>query len=195
LSALPALSTTYHRASRAWSLDELVGVYRAAVERGERSSPPTDRPPSDPVGPLTQAIPHLIRLAAATHVLHVLPELAGERIVQGQEIIDQLYSTVDQTAAEALFLCSLALEASDRFDPVDEWVSHAVEQASDALPHLLLRAQPPSLIGHAEEAGRWVAVAIDLAHADPSAAPRAISDALGHLLVLCAFADLLSGRL
>jgi hypothetical protein len=192
---LPTLSATYRRASRDWSPDELLGVYKAAVIRGERSWQPADRPASDPVGPLTYAIPHLIRLAAATHVLHVLPELTDERVLQGEEIIEQLYSTVDRTAVEALFLCHIALEASDRSDPVDEWVAHAVEQAADALPHVLLSARPPSLIGHAEEAGRWLAVAIEQAHADPPAAPRAIADALGHLLVLCAFAGVLYGRM
>ena len=52
---------------------------------------------------------------------------------------------------------------------------------------------PPSLTIHAEEAARWVAVAIDQAHDGPPA-PRAIADALGHLLVVCGFADLAYDR-
>ena len=50
--------------------------------------------------------------------------------------------------------------------------------AADALARVSYTASPPSLINHAEDAARWVAVAIDQAHADPPSAPRAIADAL-----------------
>ena len=102
--------------------------------------------------------------------------------------------TLDETAAGALRLCHLALEVADRSDAADEWVSYTVEQTSEALPAVSVTARPPSLIGHAEEAARWVAVSIDHAYADPPAAPRAIADALSHLLVLCVFADDVADR-
>jgi hypothetical protein len=120
----------------------------------------------------------------------VLPQRRSERTADGIAIADQLLSTLDQTAAGALRLCHFALEAADRADPVDEWVSYALEETADALAHVSVTARPPSLINHAEEAARWVAVAIDQAHSDPPAAPRAIADALGYLLVVCVFVDL-----
>jgi hypothetical protein len=126
--------------------------------------------------------------------LHVLPQRASEHTPDRVSIVEQLLSTVDQSAAAALLLCHLALEAADGDDPVDEWVFHALEEAADALPRLSFTARPPSLIDHAEEAARSVAVAIDQAHNDPPAAPRGIADALGHLLVACVFADLAYGR-
>jgi hypothetical protein len=93
-----------------------------------------------------------------------------------------------------LYLCDVALESADRADPVDEWVSHAVEHAADVLPEVSFTARPPSLISHAEEATRSVAVAIDQAHADPPAAPRAIADALSDLLVVRVFAEVVAAR-
>ena len=121
-----------------------------------------------------------------------MPSRARERTAGGLGIVEQLLSRLDETDAGALYLCDVALECAERTDPVDEWVSYAVEQAADALPHVSFTASPPSLIGHAEEATRWVAVAIDQAHADPPAAPRAIADALSHLLVVRVFAEVVA---
>jgi hypothetical protein len=73
-------------------------------------------------------------------------------------------------------------------------VAYTIGQASAELPRVSYTASPPSLTSHAEEAAQWVAVAIDQAHGDPPAAPRAIADALGHLLVVCVFANVLEGR-
>jgi hypothetical protein len=143
----------------------------------------------DPVGSLTSSIPRVVRVAAAAHIVHVLPGSTSERTTDGVALVDQLLTALDQAASGALRLCQLALEAADLTDPVDEWVSCALEETADALPRLSLTANPPSLIEHAEEAARCVAVAIDHAHSDPPAAPRAITDALGHLLVICVFAD------
>ena len=187
-----SLPATYRRAARPWSLDELAETYRLAIGRGAEPDPAD--PSHHPIQPLSTAIPRLVRLAAAVHILHVLPTRASERAPNGLAIVDQLLSTLDQTAAGALYLCHLALETAERDDPVDEWVSYALEQAAEALPHVSLSTRPPSLIHHAEEAARWVAVAIDKAYSDPPAAPRAIADALGHVLVVCVFADLAYDR-
>jgi hypothetical protein len=134
------------------------------------------------------ATPHIINLItdAATR--------ANESTPDGVALVAQLFSTVDQTPAASLRLCHLAIESADRADPVDDWVAYALDQASDALPRVSYTASPPSLISHTEEAARWVAVAIDQAHSDPPAAPRAIADALSDLLVVCVFADVLAGR-
>ena len=101
----------------------------------------------------------------------MLPTRANDSTPDGVALVAQLLSTVDQTAAASLRLCHLAIESADRADPLDEWVAYALGQASDALPRVSYTASPPSLISHAEEAARSVAVAIDQAHADPPAAP------------------------
>jgi hypothetical protein len=179
-------------AARSGSSDELAEAYRAAIVRATESDPIA--PSNHPVGSLTSTIPRLVRLAATVHILHVLPTRASDSTPDGVALVAQLCSTVDQTAAGSLRLCHLAIESADRSDPLDEWVAYALDQASDALPRVSYTVSPPSLISHAEEAARWVAVAIDQAHADPPAAPRAIADALSHLLVVCVFADVLADR-
>jgi hypothetical protein len=192
VSTPPTLPATYHRVARPRSSDDLAAAYRAAIVRATESDPIA---PSDhPVGSLASTIPRLVRLAAAVHILHVLPTRANESTPDGAALVAELCFTVDQTAAASLRLCHLAIESADRADPVDEWVAYAIDQASDELPRVSYTASPPSLISQAEEAARWVAVAIDHAHGDPPAAPRAIADALGHLLVVCVFADVLAGR-
>ena len=187
-----SLSAAYRRVARARPLDELTDAYRSTIARGSQHA--GEEPATHPIGPLSSTIPRLVRLAATAHILHVVPSRARERTPGGLEIVEQLFATLEETGAGALYLCNVALECADRTDPVDEWVSYAVEEAADALPHVSFTALPPSLISHAEEATRCVAVAIDQAHADPPAAPRAIADALSHLLVVCVFADVLADR-
>jgi hypothetical protein len=186
------LSITYRHAARTWSSDELAETYRTTIARGVQSDP--GEPSDHPIGSLASTIPRLVRLAATAHVLHVLPIPASDETPDGVALVDQLFSTLDHTAAGALRLCHLALESAERDDPVDEWVSYALDQAGAALPHVNYTASPPSLISHAEEAARWVAVAIAQAHHDPPSAPRAIADALAHLLVVCVFADVAYDR-
>jgi len=193
LPAPLSLSAAYGRAARPWPPDQLANAYRAALRRGERSDPPLE-PSPHPIGSLASAIPRLVRLAAAAHILHVLPEHTDERTADGDLIVEQLLSTLDQSAAGALACCHLALETADRDDPVDDWVSHALEETADALAQVSPTARPPSLIDHAEEAARSVAIAIDAAYGDPPAAPRPIADALAHLLVVCVFSDLVYDR-
>jgi hypothetical protein len=55
-------------------------------------------------------------------------------------------------------------------------------------------ADPPSLVEHAQEAGRWAALAIGSLDRDAPNAPEAISDCLTHLLVVCVFADTAADR-
>jgi hypothetical protein len=193
LPATLSLSATYRRAARPWPPDQLANAYRAALRRGERSDPPL-KPSEHPIGSLASTIPRLVRLAAAAHILHVLPERAAKRTADGALIVEQLLSTLDNSAAPALRLCHFALESADRSDSADDWVSYALEEAADALPRVSLTAHPPSLIDHAEEAARSVAVAVDAAYSDPPAAPRPIADSLAHLLVVCVFADLAYDR-
>jgi len=194
LPAPLSLSATYGRAARSWPPDQLANAYRAALRRGERSDPALE-PSPHPIGSLSSAIPRLVRLAAAAHILHALPEHTDKRTADDAVIVEQLLSTLDQSAAGALCLCHFALETADRDDPVDDWVSYALEETAAALRQVSLTARPPSLIDHAEEAARSVAVAIDAAYGDPPAAARPIGDALAHLLVVCVFADLVYDRI
>ena len=186
-----SLSAAYRQVARARTLDELTGTYRSAIARDSQYA--GEAPATHPIGPLSSTIPRLGRLTAAAHILHIVPSRARERTAEGLEIVEQLFATLEETDAGALYLCNLALECADRTDPAGEWVSYAVEEAADALPHVSFTASPPSLIRHAEEAARCVAVAIDQAHADPPAAPRAIADALSHLLVVRVFAEVVAG--
>jgi hypothetical protein len=55
-------------------------------------------------------------------------------------------------------------------------------------------ADPPSLVEHAQEAGRWAAVALSSLDRDAPNASEAISDCLTHLLVVCVFADTATDR-
>jgi hypothetical protein len=41
----------------------------------------------------------------------------------------------------------------------------------------------------AQEAGRWIAIAIELVAHKPTEAPEALTDALGRRLVVCVFVD------
>src|SRR5439155_10453262 len=108
--------------------------------------------PSDhPIGSVASTIPRLVRLAAATLILHVLPRPASERTPDGVALVDQLFSALDQSAAGALRLCHLALESAERTDPLEEWTSFALDEAADALSHVSYTTSPPSLIAHAEE--------------------------------------------
>jgi hypothetical protein len=139
-------------------------------------------------GPLAEvAAERLVGLELGAFGFDLLAHLrrGRERTPGGLEIVEQLLATLEETGAGALYLCNVALECADRTDSVDEWVSYAVEESPDALPHVSFTALPPSLISDAEEATRCVAAAIDQAHADPPAAPRAIADTLSHLLVVC----------
>ena len=62
-------------------------------------------------------------------------------------------------------------------------------EARHHLRELTMTADPPSLIQHAQEAGRYTAVTIGLLDRDAAMAPEAISVCLGHLLTVCVFAD------
>ena len=61
--------------------------------------------------------------------------------------------------------------------------------AADALRRGSLHDEPPLVVECAQEAGRWVAIAIELTVHKPAEAPEALTDALGRLLVVCAFLD------
>ena len=65
----------------------------------------------------------------------------------------------------------------------------AYEQAADWLEHASAAVDPPALIDHAQQAGRYAAVAIGSLDRNAPNATEAITDTLAHLLAVCVFAD------
>jgi len=183
-----SLDATYRSLARAWEADELAEPYRTAYLRGAADLPPGEKPPGRPLALLATAVPRLISLAVAANVLHVLPASAISRT----GLANELLSTVEQTAAGSLHRCHLALAAcadDAAADTAEEWMPHICDEAAHHLRELSTTTDPPSLIQHAQEAGRYTAIAIGLLDHDAAKAPEAISDCLGHLLTVCVFAD------
>ena len=102
-----------------------------------------------------------------------------------------MLGTLDLTAAGSLHRSHLALDAHARahgYD-ADEWLPLAYEQAADWLQHASAAVDPPALIDHAQQAGRYAALAIGSLDRDAPNATEAITDTLAHLLTVCVFAD------
>ncbi|MGH2890456.1 MAG: hypothetical protein ACRDNJ_12605, partial [Solirubrobacteraceae bacterium] len=107
-------------------------------------------------------------------------------------LADDVLSTIDQTAAGSLHRCHLALDATGHdagADTAEAWLPYICDEAAHHLRALSPTADPPSAIHHAQEAGRYTAIAIGLLDRDTARAPEAISDCLAHLLTVCVFAD------
>jgi len=186
-----SLEVTYRRLARPWQPDKLAERYHAAYARGAADLPPGEQPSDSPVTLLATSVPRLISLAAAANVLHVLPADAERAPVAGE-----LLSTLDVTAAGSLHRCHLALRAdgNTRDYQAEDWLPLVYGQAMHALLDASPTTDPPSLVEHAQEAGRWAALAIGSLDQDAPNAPEAISDCLTHLLVVCVFADTATDR-
>jgi hypothetical protein len=186
-----SLEVTYRRLARAWRRDELAERYHAAFARGASDLPPGEQPSDRPVTLLATAVPRLISLAVAANVLHVLTAVA-----ERAPVADELLSTLDLTAAGSLHRCHLALEAdgNSRDYQAEDWLPLVYDQAMHALLDASPAADPPSLVEHAQQAGRWAALAIGALDRDTPTAAEAISDCLAHLLVVCVFADTATDR-
>ncbi len=187
------LDATYRRLARSWHSDELAERYRAVCLRGAPDLPAGEGPPTRPVALLATAVPRLISLAVAANVLHILPSAAAGAAA----LADELLSTIDQTAAGSLHRCHLALDATGDdadADTAEEWLGFICEEAAHHLRALSPAADPPSVIHHAQEAGRYTAIAIGVLDGDEARAPEAISECLAHLLTVCVFADAAADR-
>jgi hypothetical protein len=179
------LDTTYRTITRSWQPDELADRYRAAYQRGASDLPASEKPPTRPLGLLATAVPRLISLAVAANILHILPTAATT-------VSDELLSTLDQTATGSLHRCHLALAACEHDTSTDgakQWLPYIYDEAAHHLHALSQTARPPSLIHHAQQAGRYTAIAIGLLDRDATRAPEAISDGISHLLTVSVFAD------
>jgi hypothetical protein len=184
-------AAVYRELARPWPDDELAQRYHAAYQRGVGDLAVGDKPLERPITLLATAIPRLISLAVAANVLHLLP--AGTH--EGVALADELIGTIDATATGSLHRCHLALQSDGetRGYEADEWLPLAYEQAADCLEHASAAADPPPAIEHAEQAGRFAALAIGALDRDAPTVPEAISDCLAHLLFTCVFADVATG--
>jgi hypothetical protein len=194
--SLDTLASTYRSVARTWSADEHAGRYNAARLRGESDLPADEPVPDRPIGLLSTALPRMSSLAVAANVLHVFPSRAAVSPADGAAIVADLFSTIDETAAGSMQRCHLALRATERVhdDPIEEWLPYVYDEAAEELHRASPNAKPPSLIEHAQQAGRWAAIAIGALDRDAPTAPQAIADSLAHLLFVCVFADLATGR-
>ena len=185
-----SLGALYRSVARPWRVDELVGHYQAAYQRGAADLPADEEPPDRPITLLATAVPRLI--SVATNVLHILPDTAGDSAGLAGELI----ATIDTTATGSLHRSHLALQADghSRGYDADDWLTLAYDQAADALQTASPTADPPSLIEEAQQAGRFAALAIGALDADAPTVPEAICDCLAHLLFVCVFADAATNR-
>ena len=182
-----SLDAVYRQLARPWPAGELAERYQAAYERGAGDLPAGEEPPERPITLLATAIPRLISLAVAANVLHLLPTSTRD----GTDVAEELIATIDATATGSLHRCHLALQSDgeSRGYDADEWLPLAYEQAADWLQHASPAADPPSLIEHAQQSGRFAALAIGSLDRDAPSVPEAITDCLAHLLFACVFAD------
>ena len=181
------LGAVYRQLARPWLADELADRYQTAYQRGAGDLPAGEEPPERPITLLATAIPRLISLAVAANVLHLLPPSTHD----GGDVAEQLIATIDAAATGSLHRCHLALQGDGRsrgYD-ADEWLPLAYEQAADWLEHASPAADPPPAIDHAQQAGRFAALAIGSLDRDAPSVPEAITDCLAHLLFTCVFVD------
>jgi hypothetical protein len=178
----------YRQLARRWPADELAERYQAAYERGAGDLPAGEEPPENPITLLATAIPRLISLAVAANVLHLLPTDTHH----GAGVAEELIATIDATATGSLHRAHLALKADgeSRGCDTDEWLPLAYEQAADWLEHVSAAADPPPAIEHAQQAGRFAALAIGALDGDAPSVPETIADCLAHLLFTCVFAEI-----
>ena len=181
------LGAVYRQLARPWPDAELAERCEAAYQRGADDLPAGEELPERPITLLATAIPRLISLAVAANVLHLLPTST----LDGAALAQELTATIDATATGSLHRCHLALQSDgeSRGYDADEWLPLAYEQVADWLQHASAAAEPPPLIEHAQQAGRFAALAIGALDRDAPTVPEAITDCLAHLLFTCVFAD------
>jgi len=184
---LTNLEAIYLQLARPWPADELDQRYHAAYTRGARDLPAGEQPPERPITLLATAIPRLISLAVAANVLHLLPTSTHD----GTALAEELITTIDATATGSIHRCHLALrtDGESRGYDTHEWLPLAYEQAADWLEHASAAADPPPAIDHAQQAGRFAALAIGALDRDAPSVPETIADCLAHLLFTSVFAD------
>jgi hypothetical protein len=184
------LDFVYRELARPRTPAELAAAYRNACRRGQDDSaePPSDRP----AGLLASAIPSLTSLAIATHALHLLPRARDRGELAA--IDAALLRTIDQTASRCLRCCHIALAADShaRGYSAEEYLPVVYDLARPVLEELSAddESDERTIAGLSQDAGRWVAAAIDALDRDDSSVTDALTDALARLLVINLFAEL-----
>ena len=180
------LEATYQQISRPWPHDQLAALYRAANRHG-RSTVKAGRDAAfgRPVSLLATATPSCASLSVAIHVLHVLPS------TESVGVAEQLLARAERDAADVLRCCRAVLELDGRNHDygVDEWLPVAYDIAAPLLEHARLDREPPSVVEYVQDAIGWLARAIISLDQDSADTPATLSDAIGRLLVVCAFAN------
>jgi len=171
---LTNLQAVYRQLARPWPADELNLRYEAAYDRGASDLPVGEDPPDRPIMLLATAVPRLISLAVAANVLHLLPTRTHDDAVLAEELI----ATIDATASGSIHRCHLALQSDgeSRGYDTDEWLPLAYEEAAGWLRKASPTAEPPSLIEHSQQSGRFAALAIGSLDRDAPTVPETIAD-------------------
>jgi len=177
------LNATYQRLRRPWTHEQLAAHYQTANQRGERSREEAEDL-HRPVAVLATAIPSAASLSVAIHVLHVLPGAPRGPLAE------RLLDTTEENAADVIHRCHRALEldGQDHDYTAGEWLPVVYDIAAPLLESARPDHEPPSVVQHTQEAVRWLSSAIVDLEQDSREAPAALADALGRLLVVCAFA-------
>jgi hypothetical protein len=179
------LNSAYQQLARPWSHEQLAAHYGKAKRRGTGAAGHDEHALGGPIALLAASIPRASSLNVAVHVLHVLPSTTGGSLAP------QLLNTIDDNATAVLNLCHRALELDGRAHnyTAEEWLPAVYDIAAELLQGAGVHQEPPSVVEHAQDAVRWLSRAIISLDQDSPDTPAAITDALGCLLAVCAFAN------
>lgn len=178
------LSATYDRLARRWTHDELAECYHQAVRRGqELPECEHDQLIRRPIAGLAAAVPACASASVAIHMIHVLPA------TREAELVGQLIESAENSTALALHRCHRALELDGRDHGYrgDEWLPAIYDIAAQLLESARADLEPPSAVGHAQGAVRWLSSAIVQLDEESPEVAAAISEVLARLLVVFAF--------
>jgi hypothetical protein len=173
------LRTAYDRLPQLREPERLAGHYRDAlraaeglVERRE------EHPVTSPIARLATAVPPCDSVNVAIHLIHALPADAGS------ELANELLGSAARWNALALSHCHRALELDGQAHgyTADEWLPGIIETAAALLDGADPGREPPALVGHAQDAVRWLSQAIVELDRDGPDAAAAIVDGLARLL-------------
>jgi hypothetical protein len=179
------LRDTYARLGHASAREQLAARYEESERSGARRRTPTPDDLTRPIALLATAIPASNTLSVAIHVLHTLPKPAND------ELAEQLLTTAETNAADALHRCHRALELDGAAHDytTDDWLPVICEIAAPLLESSRLDQEPPSVVQYTQDAVRWLSSAVAKLDCDPPDAPAAIADALARLLIVHVFAE------
>ena len=181
-----SLEAIYRDLARPWPIDELAARYQAADERGASDMPAGETPPDRPITLLATAIPRLISLAVAANVLHILPAAVLDAAIGNDSSARSI--SPPPAACTAATWRSKPTRALRATTPTSGYRSPTSRPPTGS-KHASPAADPPALIDHAQQAGRYAALAIGSLDRDAPNSPEAITDTLAHLLTVCVIAD------